>query len=550
MSTTKTKRSPKRQKGQFITPPRLARELLSDIDFCATDRALEPGFGDGSFLIPLIESFLDLYEGSLTERLDKVLNKHVWGIEVDVDMYDVALANIRERIGPLPDSHNLLLGDFLATDFEGPDFRVDPITGALVTSREFTHIVGNPPFGGTIASHLQDPLDKVLGWRHGMKIKKETYSWFIVKCMDLLAVDGLLRFICSDTFLTISTMRGLRHALAIEGRPKIQTLGHFSEETSYPMLVLDWIKGHPTQYILRDGHPISMEDISRTKNLSWGLDADLVSYFRGPVIGDVMVATSGMTTGNNSLFIRQAVDQTITENYDFRFADVPVSLEREIERARLGKLSRRAIRRFQEMEARGATQRELTPIERSTPLVIDLPHKDYAPYNKATRDIVYSKPTHYIYWKDDGDAVITYKKTGKWYLRGVGGAPYFGREGLTWRLISHSLDVRFLPAGHILDSGAPCAFPRPGVSREEMLFIMGWTLTNKCTQILKQVINHTMNIQSKDFERLPYPGWVADDDRSEAIGLVESMIDEGVAGRDFSRADREFAALESLFRMT
>lgn len=79
---------------------------------------------------------------------------------------------------------------------------------------------------------------------------------------------------------------------------------------------------------------------------------------------------------------------------------------------------------------------------------------------------------------------------------------------------------------------------------------MGWTLTNKCPQILKQVINHTMNIQSKDFERLPYPAWVSDRDRSEAVALVESMIDEGVAGRDFSRADREFAALESLFRMT
>ena len=549
MSTTKTERSLERQKGQFITPPHLARELLSDIDFCAKDRALEPGFGNGSFLIPLIESFLDLYEGPLAERLARVLNENVWGIEVDPDMYDATLANIRGRIGLLPDSHNLLLGDFLATDFEGPDPRVDPVTGALVTSQEFTHIVGNPPFGGTIASHLQDPLDKVLGWRHGMKIKKETYSWFIVKCMDLLTVGEVLRFICSDTFLTISTMRRLRHALTIEGRPAIQTLGHFSEETSYPMLVLNWIKGHAAQYVLRDGHPISVHDIRRTNNLSWGLDADLVSYFRGPVIGDVMIATSGITTGNNSLFIRRAVDQTIIENYEFRFADVPITLERETQRARLGRLSGGAVQRFREMEKKGTTQRELTPIERSTPLVIDLPHKDYAPHNKATPDVVYSKPTHYIYWKCDGDAVITYKKTGKWYLRGVGGAPYFGREGLTWRLISHSLDVRFLPAGYILDSGAPCAFPRPGVSREEMFFIIGWTLTNKCTQILKQVINHTMNIQSKDFERLPYPAWVADDDRSEAVALVKSMIDEGVAGRDFARADREFAVLESLFRM-
>ena len=82
-----------------------------------------------------------------------------------------------------------------------------------------------------------------------------------------------------------------------------------------------------------------------------------------------------------------------------------------------------------------------------------------------------------------------------------------------------------------------------------MLFVMGWTLTNKCTQILKQVINHTMNIQSKDFERLPYPFWVGSDERAEVIALV-MMIDDGFAGRTFTRQDPEFDALESLFRMT
>lgn len=82
-----------------------------------------------------------------------------------------------------------------------------------------------------------------------------------------------------------------------------------------------------------------------------------------------------------------------------------------------------------------------------------------------------------------------------------------------------------------------------------MLFIMGWTLTDKCTHILKQVINHTMNIQGKDFERLPYPFWVGGDERAEAVSLVMSMLDEGFDGRRFSRQDPEFKALESLFRM-
>ena len=105
--------------------------------------------------------------------------------------------------------------------------------------------------------------------------------------------------------------------------------------------------------------------------------------------------------------------------------------------------------------------------------------------------------------------MYTFKKTGNWYLHGVGGMKYFGREGITWALIAQRLCMRYLPAGYILDSGAPCAFLRPGVEHDELFFILGWSLTDLCNTILKEVLNHTRNIQSKDFERLPYPVWVS-----------------------------------------
>ena len=57
-----------------------------------------------------------------------------------------------------------------------------------------------------------------------------------------------------------------------------------------------------------------------------------------------------------------------------------------------------------------------------------------------------------IYWENDGEAVYTYKKTGKWYLHGVGGKPFFKKEGLSWALISDDIKVRYLPKNYILDS--------------------------------------------------------------------------------------------------
>ena len=180
-------------------------------------------------------------------------------------------------------------------------------------------------------------------------------------------------------------------------------------------------------------------------------------------------------------------------------------------------------------------------------MLVQLPDDRYKPYNKANSRIVYSRPTHYIYWENDGEAVLTYKRTGNWYLRGVGGLPYFGREGLTWQLVASRFVARYLPPGYILDSGAPCAFLREGVGREELFFVLAWLLSPLANRTLKEVINHTRNIQSKDFERMPYPWWVASDVRREAISAMENMVHEAESGRRWSKGDGEVRRVGALF---
>jgi hypothetical protein len=135
-----------------------------------------------------------------------------------------------------------------------------------------------------------------------------------------------------------------------------------------------------------------------------------------------------------------------------------------------------------------------------------------------------------VYWKDDGDAVLTFKKSGPWYLRGVGGGPYFGREGLTWQLVAPRINARYLPPGYILDSGAPCAFLHDGIDADELWFVLGWLQTDLASAILKEVINHTRNIQGKDIERLPYPWWVAESQRRRAIAITRDAVRSLQAG--------------------
>jgi hypothetical protein len=412
---------------------------------------------------------------------------------------------------------------------------------------EFTHIIGNPPFGGSIDPELQDQLDKKYGFRNGEKIKKETYAFFIVKSLDLLAPDGQLLFICSDTFLTIKTMRGLRRLLMDHGAVQVTDLDHFSDETKHPMVVLKLLKNGAANSVTVNGDEILRESIALTGNFSWRITNDLAKYFAGPSLGHYMIASSGMTVGKNEFFVREIVDGRISEPYEFEYYDDPITLEKELGRARLGKLSSRKIEAIKQQQSAKLARRNVRIMKRRLPVEIQLPHPDYCYYNKASNEIVYSPPSHVIFWKDDGDAVITFKKNGNWYLHGVGGRPYFKREGLTWQLISSTLNTRYLPPGYILDSGAPCAFLRNGVCTEELYFILGWTLTKLCTFLLKEVVNHTKNIQSKDFERLPYPFWVADETKRTLVRLVQDMVAQGQRGRRFTRRSPELSKLEDLY---
>ncbi|MBM3303294.1 MAG: hypothetical protein FJY85_25530, partial [Deltaproteobacteria bacterium] len=217
MSIAKTHRPRKRQLGQFMTPLPLARRLLGDVTFSGTDRVLEPSMGDGAFVVALIEKFLPLYDGPVEARLDRILRENVYGVEIDPGLYARCLDRIERTWGCVPRAHNLVRADFFFCHLTTRGWEIGLVPSGASAEARFDYIVGNPPFGGTIDPSVQDELDGLYGFRNGEKIKKETYSFFIVKALDMLAQSGKLMFICSDTFLTIKTMRGLRRLLMETG---------------------------------------------------------------------------------------------------------------------------------------------------------------------------------------------------------------------------------------------------------------------------------------------------------------------------------------------
>jgi hypothetical protein len=544
MTVAKRHRTSKRQLGQFITPCSIAERLVAEVELTVGHAVLEPSFGNGSFVLPLLRRLAALHSGGAGERLAKALTRNLHGVEMDAGLYGQCLDRIEQAFAALPAAHNLVLGDFFRCEFDG-ECRWGP--AGLDDRRTFDLIIGNPPFGGTFDHEIEDALDRDYGERYGCKIKKETYAFFIVKCVERLNRGGRLLFICSDSLLTIPTMRGLRTFLMNEGQVSIRHLAEFSDETTYPMVVLDFRRTGPSVSVVRDGKPLARTTIEMSANASWGMSEDMSLAFSGPTVGDFMIGTSGMTIGKNEYFVRPIVNGGIMEPYRFELYEEPVTLEGELARARLGKLSPRQREQILLQQERGETRRCVRVLRRDRPQVLRLPHPDYKPYNKSNAKIVYSAPDHVVYWHNDGEAVLTFKKSGNWYLRGVGGQPFFEREGLTWQLVANRLKTRYLPPGYILDSGAPCGILRPGVQHDELFFILGWTLSPLCSQILKSVINHTMNIQSKDFERLPYPHWVSPETKERAICRMRELVERARQGQSFSFHSAEIVDLGRMF---
>jgi len=534
MSVRKVSRPKKQQLGQFMTPRPLAQQIVNQQAFTPLSKILEPSFGDGAFLLALIERLIEIGNGSEQQRFLHVMENQVYGVELDPELYQSAVKCIEDRWGPLPKNHNLYLGDFFTTDFAITDF---------------DFVLGNPPFGGTFDSEIEDELDRLYGSWNGHNLKKETYSFFIARSLELLKERGVLCFISSDTFLTISTFIGLRHRLVDQTSVCVDRLGFFSDETSQPMILLTALKEAGSTSVVIDGVYYPVKLLATTKNFSWGITPELAKYFGGPTLADYVVCTSGMTVGRNELFVRDIVNQEITEKYQFDYFDDPITLSKELKRARLGKLSAKQQESIKRQQAAGETRRNLRVTRLDCPVLKRMPDEDYRYYNKADSGIIYSPPKHAIFWKDDGDAVLTFKRNGNWYLHGVGGRGYFGREGFTWQLISPRLRARYLPPGYILDSGAPCGFLRDGINDSELWFILGWLQTDLATELLKKVINHTRNIQSKDVERLPYPWWVDELSKQRVIDAVRRLVMEAIEGRVFTRTDAEIAALNEYFAM-
>ena len=121
--------------------------MLDEVELTAEAKVLEPSFGDGAFILPLLRRLMAQHNGSATEQLTKSLAGNLYGVELDERLYRRCLQRLNDEFGSLPTDCNLVNGDFFRHEFIGP-CRWD--SAGLDDRLMFDLIIGNPPFGGTL----------------------------------------------------------------------------------------------------------------------------------------------------------------------------------------------------------------------------------------------------------------------------------------------------------------------------------------------------------------------------------------------------------------
>ncbi|SOH94977.1 TaqI-like C-terminal specificity domain-containing protein [Monaibacterium marinum] len=198
-------------------------------------RILEPSFGDGDFIHPIVDRLLAAAQresGGLTvKRLKPALRavelhhatylKHRASLADKLQEVGFSAAEAKELVTAW-----LIQGDFLLYDFD----------------HKFTHVVGNPPY------IRQEVIPDILMAEYRLRYetifdRADIYIPFIEKSLSALEQSGRLSFICADRWMKNRYGRKLRemvsrdYALSIYV-DMVNTPAFHSDVTAYPAITV------------------------------------------------------------------------------------------------------------------------------------------------------------------------------------------------------------------------------------------------------------------------------------------------------------------------
>lgn len=199
-------------------------------------RILEPSFGAGDFLLPIIERLLRTWKATKPQvTAFEGLKDAVRAVELHHDTYCNTHASVMELLkheGMTSKTAQALTDCWLSQG----DFLLEPLEG------EFDFVVGNPPYV------RQELIPTTLMAEYRIRFetiydRADIYIPFIERSLKVLSKDGVLGFICSDRWMKNRYGGPLRTLVAERFHLKIyvdmvDTPSFHSEVIAYPAITI------------------------------------------------------------------------------------------------------------------------------------------------------------------------------------------------------------------------------------------------------------------------------------------------------------------------
>lgn len=187
------------ERGAVFTRPDIVSAILDLVGYVPSkplheQRALEPSFGAGDFLLPMIERLLGAFSAAGGQLRDALhLGPCIRAVEVHATTFDRTRREALEalvRLGVAVSHADRLLDQWLVRD----DFLLATLPAA------FHHVVGNPPY----VRQERIPAPLLAEYRRRYQTiydRADLYVPFFERGLSLLAEGGRLGFICANRWL-------------------------------------------------------------------------------------------------------------------------------------------------------------------------------------------------------------------------------------------------------------------------------------------------------------------------------------------------------------
>lgn len=280
--------------GQVFTPNFIVEKMLTLSNFdnvCFDIKILEPSFGEGVFLLHIIEKIIQngKNKGLTKTQIISVLENNIYGVEIDEKLFNKTIDNISQLLLKYDIDEiklHLYNQDFL-------DF--DP-------GMNFNLIIGNPPY---IRVHDMDKPTRE-------KIKKfefstgttDLYIIFFEKCIKLLDECGILTFITPNSFIRNSSQKTFRKFLTknkyIKEIIDFESTKIFDNVDTYTAITVLQNNNTDNTFIYKKTDKTT---IKSEINIDFTQDDWFKIKTSGKTLGDICNAQYGFATNADDIFI-------------------------------------------------------------------------------------------------------------------------------------------------------------------------------------------------------------------------------------------------------